>query len=65
METIKKIGLILLGVALAVAIAMLVTGIFCAINGVTFSQQIVNWFSNISTSSLTEPVSSACFGLIL
>lgn len=50
MTTFQKIMLVLLGMVLAVGIFCLVVGIGCAVNGVTFGQQIVNWFGS-STST--------------
>lgn len=44
MGVLQKIGWVMLGVVSAVAIACLVVGIGCAVNGVTFAQQITNWF---------------------
>lgn len=37
--------LVLLGMICAVAIFCITVGIGCAVNGVTFGQQIVDWFS--------------------
>ncbi len=50
--------LVLLGMICAVAIFCITVGIGCAINGVTFGQQIVNWFGtkpavDVSTEALT------------
>ncbi len=44
MTGFQKIMFVLLGALLAVGIFCLVIGIGCAVNGVTFGQQIVNWF---------------------
>lgn len=44
MDVFKNIMLVLLGILIAVAIFCLVVGIGCAVNGVTFGQQIANWF---------------------
>ena len=49
--------LVLLGIVIAVGVACATVAIGCAINGVSFSQQIVNWFG--TTSSATESVVSA------
>lgn len=49
---------ILIGVLSAVAIFCLVVAIGCAINGVSFGEQIVNWFgsSTPSVEGITEEV---------
>lgn len=39
---------IITGVVCAVAIFCLVTAIGCAVNGVTFGQQITNWFGEVA-----------------
>lgn len=44
MTAFQKIMFVLLGMVCAVAIFCLTVGIGCAVNGVTFGQQIVNWF---------------------
>jgi len=44
----QKLGWVLLGVVTAIALFCLVIGVGCAINGVTFGQQIVNWFGPAS-----------------
>lgn len=36
---------ILLGIVLTIAITSLTVAIGCAVHGVSFNQQIVNWFS--------------------
>lgn len=46
MEVMKNLGFVLLGILLAVAITCLVVLIGSAVNGLTFSQQIVEWASN-------------------
>lgn len=46
MTVFQKIMFVLLGVLLAVGLFCLVIGIGCAVNGVTFGQQIVNWFGS-------------------
>ena len=40
----QKVMLVLLGMVFAVAIFCITVGIGCAVNGVTFGQQIANWF---------------------
>jgi hypothetical protein len=45
---------ILIGVIGAAAIFCLAVGIGCAVNGVTFGQQIVNWFG--ATKEVAEEV---------
>lgn len=42
----KKVLYIILGVLLAVAVACLVTCIASIVNHVSFTDQIVNWFSS-------------------
>ena len=44
METAKNIGLVLLGIIFAVGIYCLTVAIGCAVNGISFQQQIVDWF---------------------
>lgn len=54
MTVFQKIMLVLLGMAVAVGIFCITVGIGCAVNGVTFGQQIANWFG--SNSSTVEKV---------
>ena len=54
MEVMKNIGFVLLGILLAVGITCLVVLIGSAVNGLTFSQQIVEWASN--TPEVVEEV---------
>lgn len=50
MEIFKNVMLVLLGVVIAVAVFCMVVGIGCAANGLTFGQQISEWFgSNAET----------------
>lgn len=42
---VRRLLYILLGMILAVALFCLVVGIGCAVNGVTFNQQIIDWFT--------------------
>lgn len=64
METIQKILYVLLGIVCAVALFCIVVGIGCAINGVTFGQQIVNWFGTsapvvdetVETVTMLKPI---------
>lgn len=49
---LKRALWLLLGMILAVALFCLAVGIGCAVNGVTFNQQIIDWF----TTSLTPPL---------
>lgn len=55
---------ILIGIVVAVGIACLTIAIGCAVNGVSFSQQIVNWFGTEKTqqvNALQEAVvTTAC-----
>ncbi len=37
---------IILGILIAVAITLLAVAIGCAVNGISFSEQIVDWFGN-------------------
>lgn len=54
MEVFKNIMLVLLGMICAVAIFCVTVGIGCAVNGVTFGQQIVDWFGQ--TAPVVEEV---------
>ena len=54
MEIFKNIMLVLLGMICAVAIFCVTVGIGCAVNGVTFGQQIVDWFGQ--TAPVVEEV---------
>lgn len=53
MKVFKNIMLVLLGMVLAVGIFCAVVGIGCAINGITFSNQITNWFGTTATATKT------------
>ncbi len=44
MGILKNIGYVLLGILLAVGIYCLTVAIGCAVNGISFQQQIVEWF---------------------
>ncbi len=44
MTVFKNFMLVLLGMVCAAAIFCATVGIGCAVNGVTFGQQIVDWF---------------------
>ncbi|MGN0748171.1 MAG: hypothetical protein ACI4L1_00600 [Christensenellales bacterium] len=44
MKIFKKIMLVLLGMALVVGIFCLVVAICCSVNGISFGQQIAEWF---------------------
>ena len=44
MEVTKNILYILLGIILAVGVTCLAIAIGCSVNGVSFQQQIVDWF---------------------
>ena len=48
MEIFKNIMLVLLGMAVAVGIFCISVGIGCAVNGVTFGQQITQWFGTVA-----------------
>lgn len=41
---------VLLGIAVAVGVFCLTVGIGCAVNGLTFGEQIVEWFGTSSTA---------------
>ena len=43
-EILKKIGLVLLGIVIAVAVFCTVIGIASAVNDISFGAQIVEWF---------------------
>ena len=47
MTVFKNIMLVLLGMAVAVGIFCITVGIGCTVNGVTFGQQIVDWFGTV------------------
>ena len=49
MEIFKNIMLVLLGMVCAVAIFCITVGIGCAVNGITFGQQIIDWFGSAKT----------------
>ncbi len=55
MRFFKNIMLVILGMALAVGIFCLIVGISCKINDLSFSQQIIEWFSSFSPA-IKEPV---------
>lgn len=57
MTAFKNIMFVLLGIVIAVGVACATVAIGCAINGVSFGQQIVNWFG--TTGTATESVVSA------
>jgi len=46
----KRVMFVLLGIAVAVGIFCLTVGIGCAVNGLTFGQQIVEWFGSSSSA---------------
>ena len=48
MNGLKNFGWALLGFLSAVAIALIIVGIGCAVNGLTFSEQVVEWFGTAS-----------------
>lgn len=68
MEVLRKIGYVLLGVILAVAIFCAVIGVGCAVNGLTFGEQITSWFGSnapvvdevvndaVETASMLKPI---------
>lgn len=50
----KNIGLVLLGIIIAIGVASLVTAIGCAVNGISFTQQIVQWAGG--TANITPAI---------
>lgn len=54
MTVFKKIMFVLLGLLIAVGIFCVVVGIGCAINGVTFTQQIADWFGSNAVEVIEE-----------
>ncbi len=44
MTVFERIMFVLLGMVCAVALFCITVGIGCAVNGITFGQQIANWF---------------------
>ena len=48
MEIFKNIMLVLLGVVVAVGIFCVTVAIGCAINGISFGQQITQWFGEVA-----------------
>lgn len=61
----KKLLLgIILGILGAVAVACLVVLIGCAVNGVSFTQQIVNWFTKPEVAEEVAESAEAIFKLV-
>lgn len=63
MNIFKNIMLVLLGMVFAVAIFSIAVGIGCAVNGITFGEQIAQWFGNSkpaidATKEIAETVSA-------
>lgn len=50
MTVFQKFMLVLLGMVCAVTIFCITVGIGCAVNGVTFGQQIANWFGTAKSA---------------
>lgn len=50
---------ILIGIVVAAVIFCIAVGIGCAVNGVTFGQQIVNWFGGGATEAAEEVAETA------
>ena len=48
MEIFKNIMLVLLGMLLAVGIFCVTVAIGCAVNGISFGQQISQWFGEVA-----------------
>mgnify|MGYP004663230427 CR=1 FL=1 len=48
MEIFKNIMLVLLGMLLAVCIFCVTVAIGCAVNGISFGQQISQWFGEVA-----------------
>ncbi len=61
---LKRVLWLLLGMLLAVALFCLAVGIGCAVNGVTFNQQIIDWFTVPSVPPLDEAVDEVASILI-
>lgn len=61
---LKRALWLLLGMILAVALFCLAVGIGCAVNGVTFNQQIIDWFTTSPTPPLDEAVDEVASILI-
>ena len=61
MEIFKNVMLVLLGMALAVGIFCLVVAIGCSVNGISFGQQIVEWFGTNAPAveEVVEPIVEA------
>ena len=51
---LKRALWLLLGMILAVALFCLAVGIGCAVNGVTFNQQVIDWFTTSPTPPIDE-----------
>ena len=49
---------IILGIVIAVAVALITVGIACGVNGLTFGQQITEWFGEAApvVEQVTETV---------
>ena len=55
MQIFKDVMLVLLGMIIAVGLFCLIVAIGCGVNGVSFGQQIVNWFGT-TAPAIKEPV---------
>ncbi len=55
---LKRLFYILIGMILAVTVFCIVVGIGCAVNGVTFNQQIIDWFTTPPLKDGVEEVVS-------
>lgn len=53
-RTAKSILYVVLGIVIAVALFCVAVGIGCAVNGLTFSEQIVDWFSKKEVADAVE-----------
>lgn len=49
---------ILIGLIAAVAILCIVISVGCAVNGITFGEQIVNWFGSAPKNEAVENIKS-------
>ena len=56
MTVFQKFMYVILGVLVAVAIFCITVGIGCAVNGVTFGQQIADWFGSSGASDIVEEI---------
>lgn len=53
-RTAKSIMYVVLGIVIAVALFCVAVGIGCAVNGLTFSEQVVDWFTKKEVADAVE-----------